>query len=621
MKKNKKIKLNISAITSALKKIYQIRREYIWVLIGHAILQAIRPFIPIIMSAKILDELLGDKDVDKLITMAFLLVGFMLITHIISSYFIKKYNDESKLLINSYYFELSKKSMTMEYASIEKKETMDLLHQIQGAANSWMAIWNIAEYMQKGLLAIVEIGIAVVLIITMLTSNAVVVTSEVAFIQSNIAVIGLVAILLFGLYLYSVIQAKIGETAAKDMQSGIAGNRVFGYLFFWMTNNYEHGKDIRIYNAQDLLHSKIKGYVKGNYHDCDEHYVKPNVIHFSLLNLVNVAMLMAVYCYIILKAYVGAITVGTIFIQINAIMKLYDSVGSFLTQYNMLKAACEHFKYSIEFFELPESKKDGMKQVEACDAYVFEFKDVSFRYPGTDTFVLDHINLTIKAGERLAVVGMNGAGKTTMIKLLCRLYEPTSGIITLNGTNIQEYDFDAFIKLFSVVFQDFQLFAFEMDKNVATGDDISSKSLKSALENAGLSNIIKDLGNDFKVPLGKNYDGEGRDFSGGEKQKLAIARALYRNAPVVILDEPTAALDPLAEYEIYTKFNTLVEDKTAVFISHRLSSCRFCHDIAVFHKGKIVQHGNHDTLLQNTNGKYYELWTAQAKHYIYEQAN
>jgi len=208
-----------------------------------------------------------------------------------------------------------------------------------------------------------------------------------------------------------------------------------------------------------------------------------------------------------------------------------------------------------------------------------------------------------------------------MIKLLCRLYEPTSGIITLNGTNIQEYDFDAFIKLFSVVFQDFQLFAFEMDKNVATGDDINSKTLISALENAGLSNIINDLGSDLKVPLGKNYDGEGRDFSGGEKQKLAIARALYRNAPVVILDEPTAALDPLAEYEIYTKFNTLVEDKTAVFISHRLSSCRFCHDIAVFHKGKIVQHGDHDTLLQNHNGKYYELWTAQAEHYIYEQAN
>lgn len=621
MKKNKKVKLDISAITSALKKIYQIRKQYIWVLIGHAILQAIRPFIPIILSAKILDELLGDKDINKLITLAIILVGFMLITHIISSYFIKKYNDESKMLINSYYFELSKKSMSMEYASIEKKETMDLLHQIEGAANSWMAIWNIAEYMQKGMLAIIEIGIAVTLILTMLTGKATAIVGELAFIQSNMAVIALLAVLMLGLYLYSVIQAKIGETAAKDMQSGIAGNRVFGYLFFWMTNNYEHGKDIRIYNAQDLLHSKIKGFVKGNYHDCDEHYVKPNVKHFSLLNLVNVMILMAVYCFIILKAYVGAITIGTIFIQINAIMKLYDSVGSFLTQYNMLKAACEHFKYSIEFFELPESNKKGKKHLDAFDAYTFEFKDVSFIYPGTDTVVLDHIDLTIRSGERLAVVGMNGAGKTTMIKLLCRLYEPTSGTITLNGINIHDYDFDAYIKLFSVVFQDFQLFAFELDKNVATDNVINSDSLVEALKNAGLSNVIEDLNNDFKVPIGKNFDGEGRDFSGGEKQKLAIARALYRNAPVVILDEPTAALDPIAEYEIYTKFNTLVEDKTAVFISHRLSSCRFCHDIAVFHQGKIVQHGNHETLLQDSKGKYYELWNAQAEHYIYEQAN
>lgn len=617
----KKVKLNISTVTSALKKIYQIRKQYIWVLFGHAILQAIRPFIPIIVSAKILDELLGDRDINKLLMLVVVLVGFMFITHVISSFFIKKYNDESKLLINSYYFELSKKSMKMEYATIEKKETMDLLHQIEGAATSWMAIWNIAEYMQKGLLAIVEIGIAISLVLTMIIGNESIVTGDLAFIQSHLSVVILVAILLLGLYLYSVIQAKIGETAAKDMQSGIAGNRVFGYLFFWMTNNYEHGKDIRIYNAQDLLHSKIKKFVKGNYHDCDEHYVKPNVKYFSLLNLVNVAMLMAVYCFIVLKAYVGAITVGTIFIQINAIMKLYDSVGSFLTQYNMLKAACEHFKYSIKFFNLPESKKEGTKAIEPCDAYVFEFDDVSFKYPGTDALVLDQVNLTIKANERLAVVGMNGAGKTTMIKLLCRLYEPTSGTIKLNGTDIRDYDFDAYIKLFSVVFQDFQLFAFELDKNIATSDNIDKELLEDALNSSGLANVMADIDHNYKVYLGKKYEGEGRDFSGGEKQKLAIARALYRNAPIVILDEPTAALDPIAEYEIYTKFNQLVKDKTAVFISHRLSSCRFCHDIAVFHKGRIVEHGNHDTLLQNTKGKYYELWHAQAEHYVYEEAN
>lgn len=621
MKKNKKVKLNISTVASAMKKIYQIRKEYIWVLLGHAILQAIRPFIPIILSAKILDELMGGKDMNTLLILALSLVGFMFVSHVLSSYFIKKYNDESKLLINSYYFELSKKTMTMEYAYLEKKETMELLQQIESAATSWMAIWNIAEYMQKGLLAIIEIVIALVLVATMLIGSNMPVAGDMAFIQSNMAVAALLLVLVTGLYLYSVIQARIGETAAKDMQSGIKGNRIFGYLFFWMTNNYEHGKDIRIYNAQGLLHDKIQAYVKGNYYDCDEHYVKPNVINFSLLNLVNVVMLMAVYCFIVLKAYVGAITVGTIFIQINAIMKLYDSVGSFLSQYNMLKAACEHFKYSIEYFNLPEASNNSKDQVAESDSYVFKFENVSFAYPGTEDLVLDQVNLTIKAGERLAVVGMNGAGKTTMIKLLCRLYKPSVGRITCNGVDIESFDFDSYIKLFSVVFQDFQLFAFEMDKNVAAGNDMDKTRLMKSLKDAGLSNVLEELEGQLDIPIGKKYIEDGRDFSGGERQKLAISRALYRDAPVVILDEPTAALDPIAEYEIYTKFNALVKNKTAVFISHRLSSCRFCHDIAVFHKGRIVQHGSHEGLLEDVTGKYYELWNAQADHYIYDKAN
>lgn len=619
MKNKKKIKLNISSITTALKKIYEIRKEYIRVLFANAILLAIRPFIPIILSARILDELLGDKDTTKLITLAFMLVGFMFVTHLVSGYFIKRYNDESKMLISNYYFELSKKSMKMEYEYIEKKETMDLLHQIEGASSSFMAIWNIAEYLQKGTLAILEIIIACSLILTMFTSsNILTVSGNMAFIQSPLAFIILIAVLLIGLYLYSVIQGKLGETASNDMKSGVAGNRIFGYLFFYMSSNYENGKDIRLYNAQNLIHSKMKKFVRGNYHECDEYFVKPNIKHFSLLSIVNVFMLVAVYAFIILKAYVGAITVGTIFIQINAIMRLYDSVGSFFKQYNMLKAACEHFKYSIKFFNLPEMKKEGMKKVEIGSGYVFEFKNVSFKYPSSESLVLDDINLTINSGERLAVVGMNGAGKTTMIKLLCRLYEPTEGVITLNGTDINQYDHDEYIKLFSVVFQDFQLFSFDMDQNVVAGETMDNDNLVNCLSNSGLANVVEELNGDCKVPIGKNFDTDGRDFSGGERQKLAIARALYRDAPIVVLDEPTAALDPIAEFEIYTKFNKLIGDKAAVFISHRLSSCKFCHNIAVFDKGEIVQFGNHTSLLSNTEGKYHELWNAQAEHYVYE---
>lgn len=613
----KKNKLNVSSVAQAIKKLREIRKPYIRVLFGNAILQAIRPFIPIILSARILDELLGDKNLNTLLTLVFLLVGFMFVTHIISGYFTKRYNDETKMLINQYYFELSKKSMKMSYEYIERKETMDLLHQIEGASSSFMAIWNIAEYLQKGTLAVIEILIAIALILTMFTSTSgVVVSGEMAFIQSPLAFGALVVILLFGLYLYSVLQGKLGETAANDMKGQVGGNRIFGYLFFHMSNNYENGKDIRLYNAQNLIHSKMKKFVEGNYYECDEFFVKPNIKNYSLLNIVNVMMLVAIYIFIILKAYVGVITVGAIFIQINAIMRLYDSVGSFLNQYNMLKAACEHFKYSIEFFNLPEAKESGKKKIDVDETCVIKFENVSFKYPASESLVLENLNLTIAPGERLAVVGMNGAGKTTMIKLLCRLYEPTKGKITLNGIDINEYDFDEYIDMFAVVFQDFKLFSFGVDKNVAFNDNILENDLVEALKNAGLSNIVKELDGKLNVSIGKNYEENGRDFSGGEKQKLAIARALYKNSPFVVLDEPTAALDPIAEYEVYTKFNTLVADKTAVFISHRLSSCKFCHNIAVFDKGKVVQFGNHDALVSDKNGKYFELWSAQAEHYI-----
>jgi len=614
----KKLKMNKKNMRLALSTIYRIRKEYIWVLITTAILNAVKPFIPIVLSAKILDELLGSKDTQVLGTLVALLVGSMFLIHIVSSYLNKKYSDESKLLVSHYYFELSKKTMRMKYDHIEKKETMDLIHEIEGTSNSYMAIWNIAEYMQKGLLAFIEIMIAGGLMITMLISNGSSDKHLDAFINSPIAFALLGLVLLVGLYLYSFLQGKLGETAANDMKDHVIANRIFGYLFFYMSSNYEHGKDIRLYNAQDLLHEKMKRFVQGNYKECDEEFVKPNIKHYSLLSIVNVAMLMAVYVFIVMKAYVGAITVGAIFVQVNAIMRLYGSFGSFLTQYNMLKASLEHFKHSVNYFDLPETKNEGQKDIEDVGHYIFEFKDVSFKYPSSEDWVLKKINLTIETNERLSVVGMNGAGKTTMIKLLCRLYEPSEGIITLNGVNIKDYDYTSYINLFSVVFQDFQLFSFDMDKNVMTGEIGDEKLLKESLKDAGLKTLVEELNGHINVPIGKNFDENGRDFSGGERQKLAIARALYRNTPIVVLDEPTAALDPIAEFEIYNKFNNLIKEKTAIFISHRLSSCRFSKNIAVFHKGQIVQLGNHDTLMENESGKYHELWTAQAKHYVFE---
>ena len=238
-----------------------------------------------------------------------------------------------------------------------------------------------------------------------------------------------------------------------------------------------------------------------------------------------------------------------------------------------------------------------------------------FQYPNTDTYVLKHVNLKFKVGEKLAVVGMNGSGKTTFIKLMCRLYDPTEGEILLNGVNIKKYDYNEYMSIFSVVFQDFRLFSFSLGQNVSASASYDREKVIECLKKAGFAERLNSLPNDLDTFLYKDIDAEGVEISGGEAQKLALARALYKNTPFIILDEPTAALDPISEYEVYSKFNEIAGTKTSIYISHRLASCRFCDKIAVFHEGEIIQIGSHEELLADSKGKYYELWNAQAQYY------
>lgn len=275
----------------------------------------------------------------------------------------------------------------------------------------------------------------------------------------------------------------------------------------------------------------------------------------------------------------------------------------------------------LAYFDIPQQMYRGSLSVKNCDdnEYCMEFKDVSFQYPGADTYAIRHVNMKFKIGEKLAVVGMNGSGKTTFIKLMCRLYDPTEGEILLNGVNIKKYDYDEYLSVFSIVFQDFKLFSFTLGENVAADNDYDVEKVMESLEQAGFSERLAKMPDGIKTSLYKDFDKTGVEISGGEAQKIALARALYKDAPFIILDEPTAALDPIAEYEIYSRFNNIVSDKTAIYISHRLSSCRFCDKIAVFDNGSIVQRGSHDELVSDKNGKYYELWHAQAQYYTEQE--
>ncbi len=285
-----------------------------------------------------------------------------------------------------------------------------------------------------------------------------------------------------------------------------------------------------------------------------------------------------------------------------------------ICQKAILKHALEDY---IEYMALPQRKHEGCIPVEKRrdNRFLVEFDHVSFKYPGSEVYVIRDLSLKFEIGEKMAIVGRNGSGKTTFIKLLCRLYDVTEGCIKVNGIDIRKYDYAEYCDLFAVVFQDFQVFAFPLGENVAAGSDVDRERAVDALERAGVGERYRTLTDGLGTSVGKEFEENGVTFSGGEKQKIAIARAIYKNAPFVIMDEPTAALDPESECGVYAGFDKMVGNKTAIYISHRLASCRFCGDILVFDRGAVVQRGRHEEL-ERQEGLYRELWNAQAQYYM-----
>ncbi len=326
------------------------------------------------------------------------------------------------------------------------------------------------------------------------------------------------------------------------------------------------------------------------------------------------------FLFVGIKAMAGAFGVGLVTQYVASLINISNSVLNFTDRYLEFRINAPYIKKAFEFLELPNKMYQGTLTTEKRSdrQYDVEFKDVSFKYPAAERWALRHVNIKFKVGTRLAVVGENGSGKTTFIKLLCRLYDPQEGEILLNGIDIKKYNPKDYMGVFSVVFQDYFLLSQPLGENVACAKEYDRTLAEKCLRDAGFGERLDSLPNGLDTYVYKEYEQDGVQFSGGEAQKIAIARALYKNAPFIILDEPTAALDPIAEADIYSQFDEITGDKTAIYISHRLSSCRFCDEIAVFDDGNIVELGTHDSLVAS-NGKYKALWEAQAGYYAEEE--
>ena len=381
-----------------------------------------------------------------------------------------------------------------------------------------------------------------------------------------------------------------------------------------MLNESGSGEDIRLFRERPLIAEELENGISAVSRRAAAINLRAGSTFGMITAVVTAVIGGAVYLFVGLKALSGAFGPGKVVEYYGVMTAMISAFSDLALQLGMMRSNRRFLEEDLAFFDLHSEMKNGTRSVEGIDPQnvEFAFHDVSFRYPGSEPLVLDH--LTIRTGERLAVVGRNGSGKSTMIKLLCRLYDPTEGSITVNGVDIREFDYAEYLKLFGVVFQDFTLLSFTVAENVAASETYDEDKVMRCLDTAGVGERVRRMPKGVRQCVTKLYEEDGEDLSGGEAQKVAIARALYKVAPFVILDEPTAALDPKSEAEIYARFNDMTGGRTAVYISHRMSSCRFCDRIAVFADGKVVEQGTHASLL-GENGAYAALWNTQAQHY------
>lgn len=580
----------------------------------------ITPYISIYLSARIIGELAGTRDVGRLrelvlITLcveAFLALGKALLTKW------KNYvNSTLFLMMDQFYVD---KLLGMDFIDIDDSKTHELYYKIQQfhSGGNW-GIPRLMKIFEEFVAALFTIVGGIVLTVSLFTSRVPEGAGQYTVLNHPLFLLVVLVVMFGTIYLAPALITKADRFWVKNSDKRMEGNRLFCFKLDFMAYKTDLAADVRIYRQERFM-KKYSADKTGPFYSNGffaRYAARMGGFYNASSAAVSVAFTGVVYAFVCLKAWAGAFAIGEVTQYIASITKVSTGVSMLVRVVGDLRNNVPFLRENFRFLDIPNTMYQGSLTVEKrkdCN-YEVEFKDVSFRYPGSDVWALRNINMKFRIGKRLAVVGRNGSGKTTFIKLLCRLYDPTEGEILLNGINIRKYNYLDYMSVFSVVFQDFKLFAFSLGQNVAAGVDYDKERAETCLIKAGFGERLAMMPEGTETYLYRDFCDDGVDISGGEAQKIAIARALYKDSPFIVLDEPTAALDPVAEAEIYSKFGEIVKDKTAIYISHRLSSCRFCDDILVFDEGRIVQQGSHDRLVADGGGKYYELWNAQAQYY------
>ncbi len=590
-------------LTHYLKMVWDVAPSYVILLIINSLLLSSRLFFQIVLPKYLIEELMGDKRAGQLIMWGTLIVGStVLIT--LATNTLKKYLDvKSTIVYHQMNQVMAKKIMNLEYSYLETPYYLDLKDRAVFAINNQGATVALIHAVSQLLTGIITLVGLVTVMATL----------------GPVLIIAVIVAFIIMLLIYS----GMSSYQVKITQEIIPINRKYGY-YLGLGFNKEVQKDCRLYQMSGMFIDRIKKYNDETCNLFDKIGDKSGVC-LGGMNVVN--DFVAAFCYL----YVGLRTLGTKFGNLHLGPQI--SIGS-LTMY---VAAAINFSVSIrdvgemvinviqlltfldpyiEFMSLPEEAAEKEKIPLQGDIQDIEFRKVCFTYPGSEKMVLQDINFSVKKGEKISIVGLNGAGKSTLVKLLCRMYKVDSGEILINGRNIYDYEHESYMKTIAAVFQDYRLLNYSICENISSENSRADRNrVLQLVEEVGLSEKVASLKNGVDSRFGKEYDENGIEMSGGESQKVAIARALYKEGSLVILDEPASALDPIAEAEIYEKFNSLVQDKTAIYISHRMSSSVFCDKILIIDGGRVADYDTHVNLMKKTDSLYYKLFQSQAKNY------
>lgn len=575
--------------------LWQNDRKYLIYLVLDILTSSVLPFINMYLVKYSVEMLTDRADYGSYIKLVIAFIAASIVFTNLQSYFNYKRDICGNLIGIKMYKNIYKKTIYLDYEMLLDKEIMEKRELALKVINEM----RVTTFTQ---------------VFKIVTTNIIVLIGLVAVLSTIDFWIILIALaIIFVNTVSTAVQKKQEINVNNDF---VPINRKTAY-FFNTGADASINKEIRVYNMMNPL-LKMYGDIQNAVLKLVQKSFRIFFVNRTVANLSNALLDLAMYILLGLKVLTTeAITVGDFSLYLSTIRTFNSSVQGLLTSYLDILNNGQYLKNYFEFMNLPTMLEDKKADILVGHSMVFTFDNVSYKYPGQDNYVLKNISIDINAGEKLAIVGENGAGKTTLVMLLMRMFNPTEGRILLNGTDIRQFSAEEYFKLFSTVFQDFKLFAFQIRDNVSSLDE-SGRNVEQrvdlAIDKVGLRPKMDSLKSGINTYIDKIYENDGVLLSGGESQRVAIAQALYKDAPVIILDEPTASLDPRVETEIYTKFDKITTGKTAIYITHRLGSIRFCDRAIVLKDGQLLDIGSHDELMHKCP-YYAELYNMQARFY------